>query len=72
MTKQHMDHLLSTRAGIGVETTTNSGNTVYYFYEDFDGPATGIKRAMKQLYPMMNKGKISGIAFIENAARKEA
>lgn len=64
-----MEHLLNTRAGIGVEVKTNSGESIYYFYEDFDGvfttPARGIDRAMKQLYPMLNNGKIKGLTFIE-------
>ena len=31
----------------------------------FDGPADGIQRAMKQLYPLMDKGKIQKLTFIE-------
>ncbi len=52
-------------SGIGVECIAANGSTVYYFYEDFDGPATGIQRAMKQLYPPMHKGKIQKLTFIE-------
>ncbi len=52
-------------SGIGVECIAANGSTVYYFYEDFDGPATGIERAMKQLYPLMDKGKIQKLTFIE-------
>ncbi len=52
-------------SGIGVECVTADGSEILYFYEDFDGPATGIERAMKQLYPLMNKGKLQKLTFIE-------
>ena len=52
-------------SGIGVECIAANGSAVCYFYEDFDGPATGIQRAMKQLYPLMHKGKIQKLTFIE-------
>ncbi len=65
MEREHMEHLLHTAPGIGVEVTTKSGSIVYYFYEDFNGPADGINRAMKQLYPQMDKGNITALKFIE-------
>jgi hypothetical protein len=48
---EHMNHLLDTRPGIGVEVTSAAGNVQYYFYEDF-GPDSdcipdGIERAVK-------------------------
>ena len=52
-------------SGIGVECIAANGSAVCYFYEDFDGPATGIQRAMKQLYPLMHKGQIQKLTFIE-------
>ena len=52
-------------SGIGVECVTAGGSVVFYFYQDFDGPATGIQRAMKPLYPLVNKGKIQKLTFIE-------
>jgi hypothetical protein len=70
MTEKHMQHLLDTVPGIGVEVKTAEGFTVHYFYEDFDGPATGIQRAMQQLYPRLNKGLLTAVKFIENTARK--
>lgn len=68
MTESRMQHLLSTTPGIGVRVVTACGNTVNYFYEDFDGPATGIKRAMNQLYPQLNKGTLTQIVFIHKQA----
>lgn len=70
MTEKHMQHLLDTTPGIGVEVKTSEGFIQYYFYEDFDGPGTGIKRAMQQLYPRLNKGLLTAVKFIENAAQK--
>jgi hypothetical protein len=70
MTEKHMRHLLDTTPGIGVEVKTSEGFIQYYFYEDFDGPATGIQRAMQQLYPRLNKGLLTAVKFIENTARK--
>jgi hypothetical protein len=70
-----MEHLLETCPGIGVEATTATGNTIYYFYEDFghelDGgtPGNGIDRAMHQLYPLLNKGKIARVTFIEHTEK---
>ncbi len=52
-------------SGIGVECVSANGSTVCYFYQDFDGPADGSQRAMKQLYPLMDKGKIQKLTFIE-------
>ena len=52
-------------SGIGVECVSADGSAVCYFYQDFDGPADGIQRAMKQLYPLMDKGKIQKLTFIE-------
>lgn len=70
MTEKRMRHLLDTTPGIGVEVKTSEGFIQHYFYEDFDGPATGIQRAMRQLYPQLNKGHLTAVKFIENAARK--
>lgn len=67
MTREQMNAKLDRKdiSGIGVECVGPSGNTVYYFYEDFDGPTDGINRAMSQLYPLMDKGKIEKLTFIE-------
>lgn len=70
MTEKHMRHLLNTTPGIGVEVKTSEGFTVYYFYEDFDGPATGIQRAMKQLYPQLDRGSLARVTFIASATGK--
>lgn len=64
MEREHMEHLLRTTPGIGVVVTTKSGNTLYYFYEDFDGPSDGIQRAKRQLYPQLDKGNLSALKFI--------
>lgn len=72
MTQERFSHLLDTTPGIGVKVTTASGFEVLYFYEDFDGPATGIDRAMKQLYPQLNKGIFTSLVFVEgNSSRQE-
>lgn len=65
MTQERFSYLLNTTPGIGVKVTTASGFEVLYFYEDFDGPASGIDRAMAQLYPQLNRGALTGIVFIE-------
>lgn len=52
-------------SGIGVECVFANGYTVFYFYQDFDFPNDGVKRAMKQLYPLIDKGKIQKLTFIE-------
>lgn len=67
MEKAHMDHLLNTRPGVGVEVTNSDGHTLYYFYEDFNGPGDGIQRAMDQLYPLKNRGVIDSLTFIERS-----
>jgi hypothetical protein len=75
MEREHMEHLLKTRPGIGVEATTAAGDTIYYFYEDFDyilgggTPGSGIDRAMKQLYPAMDKGMFAKLVFIEHTEK---
>jgi hypothetical protein len=73
MEREHMEYLLRTSPGIGVEVTSNSGNTIYYFYEDFGPNADfipdGIDRAMHQLYPLLNKGKIAKVTFIEHTEK---
>lgn len=53
--------------GIGVECISNSGETICYYYQDFDGPGSGIKRAMSQLYPLMHKGKLAKLTFIKRS-----
>lgn len=73
MTKERFSHLLDTTPGIGVKCTTSDGFEVLYFYEDFDGQATGIARAMKQLYPQLNKGIYTSLVFVEGkGSRQEA
>lgn len=71
MTEKHMQHLLDTTPGIGVEVKTAEGFIVYYFYEDFDGPATGIQRAMTQLYPQLDRGILTRVKFIEKRRKAE-
>lgn len=67
MTREQLNAKLDRKdiTGIGVECVNANGNTIYYFYEDFNGPADGIKRAMSQLYPLMHKGTIAKLTFIE-------
>lgn len=70
MTQEHFDYMLRTTPGIGVKATTNFGTEQLFFYEDFDGPTTGIDRAMKQLYPQLNAGKYTKLVFVENGGQK--
>lgn len=69
MTRESMNYHLQTMPGIGVITLTAEGNEICYFYEDFDGSASGIQRAMSQLYPLQDKGKIKRICFVEQFRR---
>ena len=66
MTQERMRALTKTTPGIGVISANAEGLEICYFYEDFDGPASGIKRAMSQLYPLMDKGIIKTLCFIEH------
>lgn len=65
MTKERFQHLLDTVPGIGVSVVVLGGVQDYYFYEDFEGPGSGIQRAMKQIYPSMYKGHIESATFIQ-------
>lgn len=64
MTRAEMLAKLKSHKGVGVQVETNSGNEVCYFYEDMTD-SKGIVRAMKQIYPMMNKGKFTKVIFVE-------
>lgn len=65
MEELKMRRLMELHSGVGVKVVTSEGLTLHYFYEDFDGPASGIKRAMAQLYPKQDKGLIDSICFYE-------
>lgn len=64
MTKERFQHLLDTVPGIGVSVVVSGGIQDYFFYEDFDGPGSGIQRAMKQIYPSVDKGYFESVTFI--------
>ena len=68
MTDSRFAHLLKTAPGTGVRAVTAAGNELLFFYEDFDGPGTGIQRAMRQLYPQLHKGLYKSITFVEGKA----
>ena len=70
MNREQMDRKLDLYPGIGVIATRPDGTSICYFYEDFDGPATGIRRAMKQLYPLHDKGVYKSLTFIERHKRR--
>lgn len=70
MTWERMDQLLKTRPGTGVRATTAAGNVLHFFYEDFNEPGEGINRAMKQLYPQMNKGIYTELIFIDQYKKR--
>ena len=48
---------------VGVKVITKSGNEVCYFYEDMED-SKGITRAMKDIYPLMDKGKFTNVTFV--------
>ena len=70
MTDSRFAYLLKTAPGIGVRATTAAGNELLYFYEDFDGPGTGMDRAMSQLYPQLNKGLYTGLVFVSGESNR--
>ena len=61
MTKVEMLAKTKKYTGVGVEITTATG--IYYFYEDFEN-SNGIDRAMKQIYPKIDNGKLAKVTFI--------
>ncbi len=67
MTDERFNRLLETVPGTGVKVTYADGGENNFFYEDFDGPATGVKRAMAHLYPLHDKGIVKTMCFIEHA-----
>lgn len=48
---------------VGVRVINKSGEEVCYFYQD-EPESRGITRAMKEIYPQMNEGKFTDVAFI--------
>ena len=65
MTKTDMMLKLDKVAGIGTITTLN-GKPRYNFYADtFD--ESGLAIAMRTLYPLMDRGDIETITFVENS-----
>lgn len=70
MTYEHMRYLLNRFNGVGVITSNSKGDEICYFYEDFESDTDGIKRAMKQLYPLVEKGKLYKVTFVENSNKK--
>ena len=71
MERERMNRLLELHKGIGVIAVNHKGFELCYFYEDFDGPASGIRRAMAQLYPLQAKGVITSLTFVENARKSK-
>ena len=64
MTEKRMRHLMATTPGIGVEAVTRYGDHLCYFYVDFPDSG-GIDRAMKQIYPALDKGDFKRVTFLE-------
>lgn len=67
MTRQEMQNKLDRKdiTGVGVKVTLANNNTIYYFYEDFDG-SKGVDRAAKHFSGMINKGKVRKAEYIYN------
>lgn len=65
MQEYEFQHMLLTVPGIGVKAQSRYGETLCYFYEDFER-SRGIDRAMVQTYNALKKGTIVSAVFIEN------
>jgi hypothetical protein len=68
MEKNKFDRMMKTVPGVGVTVKNRFGETVYYFYEDFEDDP-GIDRAMSQMYTALYDGKIKSVVFHASSAR---
>lgn len=68
MSVERFEKLLRTTPGTGVKVTTANGEKLQYFYKDHGEPASGIQRAMAELYPLFSSGIITELIFVEGAA----
>lgn len=67
MTKEEMTAKLNREdlSGIGVKVSYADGHQDYFFYEDFDGPGSGIDRAALQLAHDVKRGTATSFSFVE-------
>lgn len=66
MDKKETENKLNKYPGVDVKAIDHDGLETFYFYEDFKTETNGIDRAMKQMYGLINKGKIKQVEFIAN------
>ncbi len=64
MTKEQMQALLDTYSGVGVEAKKDTGETLYFFFQDFNYSGEGVDTAMEMLYPLQSQGVITHLTFI--------
>lgn len=67
MTREDMRSKLDQKdiSGIGVKAYYTEGSQAYFFYEDFDGPGTGMRRAAQQFAHEVRRGTVKNFSFIE-------
>lgn len=68
MTKEEMTAKLNREdlSGIGVKVSYADGHQDYFFYEDFDGPGSGMNRAALQLAHDVKRGTATSFSFVEH------
>lgn len=56
-------------SGVGVAATYQNGNTLYYWYEDFED-SKGIDRADRHFIPMIERGKIRKVDYFYQGGKR--
>lgn len=57
--------------GIGVKVSYADGHQNYFFYEDFNGPGSGMDRAALQLAHDVKRGTVESFSFVESQSGVE-
>lgn len=69
MDKRHMEYLMETRDGTGVEIITSDNAAIYYFYEDFEDDP-GIDRATKQFINGVSSGMFNKVTLFPSKKKR--
>lgn len=69
MDKRHMEYLMETRDGTGVEIITSDNAVIYYFYEDFEDDP-GIDRATKQFINGVSSGLFNKVTLFPSKKKR--
>lgn len=69
MDKKHMEYLMETRNGTGVEIITSDNAAIYYFYEDFENDP-GIDRATKQFINGVSSGLFNKVTLFPSKKKR--